>query len=128
MYSIMIEMIKMIYNEWMEKYNDAHDVSLMCAEATEEMVIQFPELIRVRGHVISTKRLDEVPHWWCTDPNGNILDPTEKQFGQIIAYYPHDESLPEPTGKCPNCGGYCYTGSTMCCGACEEEYIAYLGG
>ena len=32
----------------------------------------------------------------------------------------------EPTGKCPNCGGYCYEGATLCSDRCEHEYMAYL--
>ena len=123
----MIEMDK--YTDWITKYNIEHpNTKLMCKSATDEMIEAFPELNQIRGHVISTKRFDQAPHWWCTDSKGNILDPTEKQFGQVVAYYPRDESLPEPTGKCPNCGEYCYDGNTMCCKKCETEYLKYLNG
>lgn len=128
--NIIMEMIKMCkYTNWIAQYNTEHpNTTLVYKSATDEMIETFPELNQIRGHVISTKRFDQVPHWWCTDSEGSILDPTEKQFGQVIAYYPHDESLPEPTGKCPNCGEYCYNGNTLCCKTCEEEYLAYLNG
>lgn len=32
------------------------------------------------------------------------------------------------TGKCPNCGGLCYNGKTLCSDKCEKSYIAYLNG
>jgi len=117
------------YTEWIKQFNtDNPNTKSMCNEATDKMISEFPELNQIRGHVISTLRYDQVPHWWCTDNDGNVLDPTEKQFGQIVAYYPHDESLPEPTGKCPNCGEYCYNGKTLCCKDCETEYLAYILG
>jgi len=115
------------YTQWIEEYRTKNpNTALMCKSATGEMIKTFPELTQIRGHVISTLRLNQTPHWWCIDNAGNILDPTEDQFGQIVAYYPRDESLPEPTGKCYNCGKYCYNGNVMCCKTCEQEYATYL--
>jgi hypothetical protein len=117
------------YTQWVKEYKEKNpNTARMCKSATDAMIQTFPELTQIRGHVISTSRLDPAPHWWCINITGNIFDPTENQFGTIVAYYPHDESLPEPTGKCPNCGKYCYNGNTLCCKTCEEEYVAYLNG
>lgn len=31
-----------------------------------------------------------------------------------------------PTGKCPNCGNFCYEGNYLCSGKCTKEYMTYL--
>jgi len=31
-----------------------------------------------------------------------------------------------PTGKCPNCGEYCYDGGDCCSERCHKEYVSYL--
>lgn len=43
----------------------------------------------------------------------------------IAFYEPLNESDPEPTGKCPNCGAYCYDSGTCCSEECDREYAAY---
>jgi hypothetical protein len=43
----------------------------------------------------------------------------------VVGYFPRDESEPEPTGKCPNCGDLCYNGQTCCSDACHSAYVAY---
>lgn len=40
------------------------------------MVEAFPELKRVRGHYHCPWLSKAQPHWWCVDPDGNIVDPT----------------------------------------------------
>ena len=108
-----------------------------CPEYTEILVRQFPELQRVRGHVFwdfdeidQIKYPDGYPHWWCVSPDGEIVDPTLPQFCLVtgLRYEAWDESRTEPTGKCPNCGKYCYDDNYCCCKSCEEEYLAYLNG
>ena len=86
---------------------------------------EFPELRRVRGHYYDgvTRR----PHWWLVGPDGDIIDPTAKQFytnGRGI-YEERDEDEPEPTGRCINCGDYVYDGKTCCCEACDREAISF---
>ncbi len=97
-----------------------------CAEATLAMSAAFPELTRVRGHY-QCWVWGERQHWWLVDPNGEIVDPTANQFpskgGGV--YIPWDESQPEPTGVCPNCGDYCYNGQSCCSEACGISYAAY---
>lgn len=97
-----------------------------CAEVTQQMAAAFPELTRVRGHYYCFA-WGEREHWWLTTPDGEIIDPTAAQFPSRGRghYEPWDESRPEPTGMCPNCGGYCYDGNTCCSDSCGLAYAAY---
>lgn len=99
-----------------------------CAEVTLAMQAVFPELVRVRGqyHCLIWGERD---HWWLTDPEGNIVDPTASQFpsGGLGEYVPHVEGAPEPTGPCMNCGGKCYDGLSACSEPCARELEAYYG-
>ena len=50
-----------------------------CKEFCEEAILEDPTLTLVRGHYdcpIDGKQ----EHWWCTKPDGTIVDPTVKQF------------------------------------------------
>lgn len=100
-----------------------------CAEITQLMITDFPELRRVRGHYYCSM-WGKRSHWWCVAPDGSVVDPTAIQFPSRGAgeYVPHEEGSPEPTGKCPNCGGYCYEGRDLCSAACRWSYMAYLNG
>lgn len=111
------------YAEWIVA--NVPDPVGRCVEATAAMVAAFPELKRVRGHVYNVV-WGEREHWWAVTPDGSVVDPTAGQFPNGISYYePWDESVPEPTGKCPNCGGYCFDGKYCCSDACEASYVAY---
>lgn len=119
--------MKSEYMVWITEYLKNNDPKLRCKEATGDMKQQFPELIKVRGHVIGALNNTQRPHWWLIDPiTQEIIDPTESQFLMILKYIPHDETQPEPTGKCPNCGEYCYDYSSVCSDECAEEYKRYL--
>lgn len=121
------DFMKPKYSEWIDVYLLINDPRGHCAEATEMMKKSFPELLRVRGHVVTAFSPQPRPHWWLIDPTTHeIVDPTESQFLCILQYLPHDESQPEPTGKCPNCGSYCYNHSSVCSDKCGEEYKAYI--
>lgn len=97
-----------------------------CKEVCEKMKELFPELTLVRGHYYDA-HWGEREHWWFTSPNGNIVDPTKEQFptkGKGV-YIPWDESQPEPTGMCPNCGEYCYNGEDVH-DHCRASFLASL--
>jgi len=120
------------YREWI-KDNVEDDGYGKCEEITQAMVAHFHKTLkRVRGFYYCTA-WGERMHWWCvTVDDGTIVDPTAAQFpskGQGI-YEEVDESKPEtiPTGKCPNCGGWCYEGRYICSDKCATEYEAYLNG
>jgi len=121
----------MTYQEWIDDRLATEDPQTKCAEWTNEMARVFPELTRVRGQVALSNLLLR-NHWWLVTPDGQTVDPTASQFdsdyfghAQILAYLPLDESEPEPTGKCPNCGGHCYNGETCCSDTCHRAYASY---
>ena len=67
---------------------------------SEELVRADSSLILVRGHYICPF-WGEQPHWWAKDLNGNIHDPTSRQFpskgsGEYIEF---DGSV-----ECSECG------------------------
>ena len=119
------------YVKWIEENVDTGGYR-KCREVTEEMVRVFPELRRVRGHYRCLVTDLRYQHWWCVDPSGAIVDPTVAQFtanglceGDYEAW---DEGLPEPTGKCINCGEFCYNGDCVCSRACADELSAAIPG
>jgi hypothetical protein len=113
------------YQQWINSLPER--VTGQCAERTLEMQIQFPELIRVRGEYLCLI-WGAREHWWLKTPEGEIIDPTAKQFPTLghCEYIERDESSPEPTGMCPNCCDYCYNGGTCCSDKCHREYVAYV--
>jgi hypothetical protein len=114
----------MTYAEWMEK--NVTDPYGTCREVTREMVKAFPHLRRVRGHYHCFSWGDR-EHWWCEDEHGNVIDPTRKQFPSrgCGTYTEWDDSQAEPTGKCPNCGEYCYGGEQVH-EHCHDEFLRSL--
>lgn len=120
-----------------------------CISASHKLQEAFPELRLIRGTVVSTnwiKRMginvteaDELQslirpdggHIWCETETGEVVDPTFLQFAfvnDVALYVPFDESKAAdlPTGKCPNCGDYCYHGKELCSEECERSYARYL--
>lgn len=121
----MEELLEDKYSKWI--VNTINDTYGKCEEYTQKMNDVFPELERVRGHYfcpIWGKR----EHWWLISSRGKIVDPTKNQFPSkgIGEYVQLDESMPEPTGKCPNCGEYVYENNYFCCDNCEGTYMVYL--
>ena len=102
-----------------------------CSEWCDEMKKVFPELKKVRGWyrcAVWGKR----EHWWLEDSLGCIVDPTAHQFPTrghtgLCEYEKHIEGSPEPTGKCMECGNYCYKGNPFCSDKCHESYIYFIG-
>jgi len=82
-----------------------------CEKVCRKMQRQFPELQLIRGHYYCIV-WGERTHWWLQTECGDIIDPTAIQFptnGSGV-YEPWDETQEEPTGKCIQCGEYCYKG------------------
>jgi len=50
-----------------------------CLEMSQELVSKDPTLTLVRGHYICPF-WGAQPHWWVKDKDGNIIDPTARQF------------------------------------------------
>jgi len=97
-----------------------------CKEVCEGMKKRFPELRLVRGHyycAVWSKR----GHWWLETESGERIDPTAMQFpskGKGV-YEEWDDSQPEPTGMCPNCGELCYNGEYVH-EHCYNAFVASL--
>ena len=99
-----------------------------CKKVCEKMNKQFPELILTRGHYYCAV-WGERMHWWLQTTEGEIIDPTATQFptkGHGV-YDQWDETQKEPTGKCPNCGEYCYEGEQVH-RECHNAFLASLRG
>lgn len=99
-----------------------------CAETTDAMVVEFPELARVRGHYFD-RLWGRREHWWCISPDGEIVDPTAAQFpsrgtGRYVQWI---EGSPEPTGKCHNCGAEVFGGANFCDEECEAGTMKAMG-
>ena len=116
------------YQSWIKNnttnYNDAYG---KCKEVTQKMQNVFPELTLIRGfyHCPIWKQRC---HWWLVDSQNNVIDPTARQFpsngsGEYIRWNEKDK---EPTGKCINCGEYCYDGGTVCSDKCGREFVKSL--
>lgn len=115
------------YGKWIDQIQGP--VAGRCKELSEAMHRAFPELRVVRGHYICPVS-GHRPHWWLMAADGEIVDPTARQFvsGGIGEYQPLDESQPQPTGRCANCGQHCYNAQVCCSDDCCREYADYCMG
>ncbi len=125
----------MNYSDWIKEHYPTYESAYgRCAEAVKKMSKEFPELKIVRGHVMCLwgKRA----HWWLTDAEGNIIDPTVTQFPGTINY---DEWKPGDqirVGKCMNCGDEIwksvstievrYITESVCSKTCEANLMKSL--
>lgn len=50
-----------------------------CREFCEELIIEDPTLIMVRGWYVCPM-WGKQAHWWCRREDGTVVDPTVKQF------------------------------------------------
>ena len=116
-----------LYQEEAQKLAAGQYLRGRCFELAYELHLKFPELEITKGHYRCPAWGDQ-PHWWCVTPSGEIIDPTSGQFPSAGSgeYVPWPEGAPEPTGKCPNCGEYCYDNNETCTDKCFEEYASYL--
>ena len=75
--------MKKEYADWIEGYlaSHPHGVVGMCAYASNLMMATFPELQLHGGFVKTPLGVDL--HYWLTSPEGEIVDPTESQFGKL---------------------------------------------
>lgn len=120
-----INQVRAKYRRWISKLKC---VRCLCSEITTQMVEEFPELRRVRGHYVDSFSHQRHQHWWCVDEQGTIIDPTSSQFldGGNGEYEPWNEEQAEPTGLCINCGGLVFDSSKHCSDACKNETVEFL--
>jgi hypothetical protein len=115
------------YQKWIDA--NASEARGKCAEVTKAMHERFPELNRVRGYYYCFA-WGKRAHWWLVDARGNVIDPTASQFPSKGngEYMPWDETQAEPTGRCFNCGEFCYNNETCCSESCGIEYVEFCTG
>ncbi len=113
--------MKYEYTQWIKE--NVFKFYGQCAPVTKQMQSVFPELERVRGHYFC-EFWGKREHWWLKDAGGVIVDPTKMQFpsGGRGDYREWLEGDPEPTGKCMECGGYCYRSASFCSARCEGAF------
>jgi len=69
------------YEKWINKnYPNKKSCINKSNEAIFNLALAFKELTMQVGYA------NDVYHCWCKDKNGNIIDPTDKQFGKDIKY------------------------------------------
>lgn len=124
-------MVHLFIGDEMNKYQAWIDANITnpigrCHESCIAMQQTFPELKLERGHYICPF-WGSREHWWLS-LDDLIVDPTAAQFPSKGAgtYIPVDPFAPEPTGLCPECGGYCYDWKQFCCKAHEAATRSYL--
>jgi len=126
----------MTYAEWIAQWTPQQMVA-SCASRSQEMARVFPELKAVAGYICFLGG-GKAEHWWCVDPQGNVIDPTADQFRvmlrpPIIGYEPYDRAKHGPmrVGKCMNCGDAIYDDNPrfkghgnpgICSDECEEDF------
>lgn len=111
--------MKKEYTKWIKSnYPTSKESYGMCHVACKKMKKEFPELKMVRGWYYEPIWDEDREHWWLKATNGRIVDPTAQQFPtKGTSYYKEfiEGFDKEPTGKCMNCGEYCYDGRTHSC-------------
>ncbi|MGH9388965.1 MAG: hypothetical protein ACRD1Z_05065 [Vicinamibacteria bacterium] len=119
--------MKAEYDAWI-KANVEGDGFGLCKGYARRMAQAFPELRLVRGYYHDAL-WGRRGHWWLALPDGSIVDPTAAQFptrgnGEYEEFTGDESEL--PTGKCPNCGEFCYDGRSFCSEECGRSFAAYL--
>lgn len=117
-----MKLLTKTYQDWIA--NNVVDPQYRCEYWSKEMVKAFPELKRIRGYFV-IHNVNRIPHWWLEDVDGNVIDPTSSQFllSNDCSYEGLDETISQPTGKCINCGEFCYTQEAFCSDTCAEKLL-----
>lgn len=119
------------YKAWITEFVQLNRGSVRgkCAGASAAMVATFQELRLACGLVHTFDGAEQ--HWWTVTPEGEIVDPTVAQFGEVLEYEELDPDAPEtrrrvPSGRCLDCGEYTY-GEQFCGEDCERSFRCSLG-
>lgn len=117
------------YRQWIDDHiKTQQDAYGKCEKVTQEMREVFPELVQKYGQYhcyVWGPRW----HWWLVTQEGDIIDPTARQFPSI-GYGRYEEKQPHelPYGRCRNCGEEYYTDFSydFCSQQCADETITFL--
>jgi hypothetical protein len=122
------------YEGWIaEHYSTLGSAVGACSVATNKMVKAFPELVKVAGWCNGHE------HYWCVAPDGTVVDPTARQFTDVLGSYRYPElhyRAWEPgdkvrVGRCMNCGDDIYkevqsldgTRYCVCSDECHQQLV-----
>ncbi len=122
--------MKTEYAAWIEAYLAKRNPLGMCQWAVERMVKAFPELTAVPGFV-RVLHGGRPEHWWCTTPDGEVVDPTASQYEAVLEYIPWVPGMEVRVGCCMNCGMDIYKKpdklggprESVCSQECHEELV-----
>jgi hypothetical protein len=96
-----------------------------CKQFCEELLAKNPKLTLIRGYY-HCAYWGKQPHWWCEDQDGNIIDPTIKQFPDKNGEYEKFSGI----FNCSNCGveteeskSTIYGNYIFCSGECLIKFI-----
>ena len=133
MYTPYTNCVKPEYERWISENCPGTQAGL-CRSKSEAMRKAFPELVLCKGYYSSP--VDGMrSHWWLKTPEGEIVDPTVRQFvmGPSGTYEEYNREVhgPLPIGKCMNCGCQVYEendppSSCICSKECQVSFEAYL--
>jgi len=118
------------YKEWIADI-PLKDSFGKCKEQSNRMQMKFPELLIAKGFVILSN-MKKYQHMWLKDEDGNVIDPTAKQYTgyAVHSYQEIGEDDPVPVGKCVNCGEFIMSNKSeynpLCSSECYEDYATYL--
>lgn len=101
-----------------DKLTDQDICRHKCVGFTEKLAKLHPELTLQAGFVHFKTFADQgfkgSEHWWCLTPEGQIIDPSVAQFGEVteanpLVYTPFNPDTHKIIiGKCMNCGWEIY--------------------
>lgn len=96
--------MRQAYKDYIESNHATYELCYgKCDEATRVMQCQFPELKRVCGHV-ETMGWGRRAHWWLVAEDGEVVDPTVKQFPGVFRYEEFKPGTEVQVGRCMECG------------------------
>lgn len=127
-------MIQSEYQKYIEDHHSTYESCYrQCAPASKEMQRRFPELQIVRGHVETLGGW--ISHWWLKTEEGEIVDPTAKQFRGILGYEEWVPGEEIQVGRCMNCGDEIWRSvqnleitkqECICSDSCAKSFEMYL--
>ena len=117
--------MKKKYKDWIAK-NILDTADGLCLEWAGLMAQKFPELTLVEG-AVHFHGYDSEGHFWCVDADGEIIDPTVGQFGDIPIQYEFIRH-PAQTGDCIICDAPTYLDNKCCSVPCYSKNYDWQWG
>ncbi len=116
------------YTKWIEEHVPTYEAAYgLCIPVCQAMVAAFPELRIAYGNYYCNI-WGERWHMWCVTPEGEIIDPTLRQFPTQAGSHIERCEDKRPVGKCANCGElyYEYFNGTVCSESCGKAFARSL--